>query len=169
MALSTNKQEALVWNDLKNIHLDAGWNSGIYEKEKYIDTIFQIAEGKGESFLYMIYEGNYHCRVKILNDFPVDLTTEVFILAAHFNNLLTNGVVVVNVSNRYVEYQQKKDLLIPLLYTGVLYDQLIRHYNVSKDIYAAFQRLLIENESPAIIIADLLRDNDKKNAKNADE
>jgi hypothetical protein len=39
---------------------------------------------------------------------------------------------------------------------------LIRHHNTSKDIYSAFQRLVIEQEAPAIIIADLLKDNDTK-------
>jgi hypothetical protein len=44
-----------------------------------------------------------------------------------------------------------------LLFNGEIYDQLICHYNASKDIYWAFQKLVEENEVPAIIIADLLR------------
>ena len=160
LALSFKKQEELVWKELKKLHADADWKHGVYEKDKYIETIFELGKEKGGAFYYMIYDGSFHCRVKILEDYPVELTTDLFILAAHFNNLLNNGVVIVNVQSHYIEYHQKRDLLIPLLYTSETYGQLMRHYNTSKDIYAAFQRLIIEQEAPAIIIADLLKENE---------
>ncbi len=47
------------------------------------------------------------------------------------------------------------------MYSGELYNQLIKHYDISKDIYAAYQRLIIEQEAPAIIIADLLREKEE--------
>ena len=160
LALSFKKQEETVWRELKKLHSDADWKHGVYEKEKYIETIFELGKEQGGAFYYMIYDGSFHCRVKILEDYPIELTTDLFILAAHFNNLLNNGVVIVNVQSRYVEYHQKRDLLIPLLYTSETYGQLMRHYNTSNDIYAAFQRLIIEQEAPAIIIADLLKENE---------
>lgn len=162
LTLSFKKQEELVWKELKKLHADADWRHGVYEKEKYIETIFKIGKEQGAAFYYMIYDGNFHCRVKILKGYPADLTTDLFILAAHFNNLLNNGVVVVNVNSHYVEYHQKRDLLIPLLYNFEIHGQLRGHYNTSKDIYAAFQRLIIEEEAPAIIIADLLKENESK-------
>lgn len=162
LTLSFKKQEELVWKELKKLHADADWKHGIYEKEKHIETVFEISKGQGGIFYYMIYDGCFHCRVKILKDYPIELTTDLFILAAHFNNLLKNGVVIVNVYSHFVEYHQKSDLLIPLLYNGEIHGQLNRHYNTSKDIYNAFQRLVIEQEAPAIIIADLLKDNDAK-------
>ena len=160
LALSFKKQEELVWKELKKLHADADWKHGVYEKEKYIETIFELGKEQRGAFYYMIYDGSFHCRVKILDDYPIELTTDLFILAAHFNNLLNNGVVIVNVQSRYVEYHQKRDLLIPMLYTSETYGQLMRHYNTSNDIYAAFQRLIIEQEAPAIIIADLLKENE---------
>ncbi len=160
LALSFKKQEELVWKELKKLHADADWKHGVYEKEKYIETIFELGKEQGGAFYYMIYDGSFHCRVKILENYSIELTTDLFILATHFNNLLNNGVVIVNVQSHYVEYHQKRDLLIPLLYTSETYEQLMRHYNTSKDIYAAFQRLIIEQEEPAIIIADLLRENE---------
>lgn len=160
LALSFKKQEELVWKELKKLHADADWKHGVYEKDKYIETIFELGKEQGGAFYYMIYDGSFHCRVKILEGYPVELTTDLFILAAHFNNLLNNGVVIVNVQSHYVEYHQNRDLLIPLLYTGETYGQLMRHYTTSKDIYAAFQRLIIEQEAPAIIIADLLKENE---------
>jgi hypothetical protein len=162
LALSFKKQEEIVWKELKKLHADADWKHGVYEKEKYIETIFELGKEQGGAFYYMIYDGSFHCRVKILENYPTELTTDLFILAAHFNNLLNNGVVIVNVQNCYVEYHQKRDLLIPLLYTSETYGQLMRHYKTSKDIYSAFQRLIIEQEAPAIIIADLLKENEAK-------
>lgn len=165
LTLNFEKQEEIVWKELKKLHSDAKWNSGVYEKERYIETNFEISKEKLSSFYYMIYDGCFHCRVKILEDFPHDLTSDLFILAAHFNNLLINGVVKVNVNSQYVEFHQKRDQLIPLLYNSEIHEQLIRHYNTSKDIYSAFQRLVYEQEAPAIIIADLLKENNSNNEK----
>ena len=163
ISLSFKKQEELVWQELKLLHAHSDWKHGVYEKEKYIETIFELGKETGGAFYYMIYDGSFHCRVKILEDYPNELTTDLFILAAHFNNLLNNGVVIVNVQNHFVEYHLKINLLIPLLYTDETYGQLMRHYNTSKDVYSAFQRLIIEQEAPAIIIADLLKNNERTN------
>ncbi len=162
LTLSFEKQEELVWKELKKLHTNTDWKHGIYEKEKYIETIFELGKEQVGAFYYMIYDGCFHCRVIILEDYPTELTTDLFVLAAHFNNLLNNGVVIVNVNSRYVEYHLKRDLLIPLLYSGEIYGQLARHYSTSKDIYSAFQRLVIDQEAPAIIIADLLKENETK-------
>jgi len=162
LSLSFKKQEELVWKELKKIHANANWKHGVYEKEKYIETVFAIGKEQGGSFYYMIYDGSLHYRVKILEDYPTEITTDLFILAAHFNNLLINGVVIINVNNSFIEYHLKNDLLIPLLNNNQIHGQLIRHYNTSKDIYSAFQRLVIEQEAPAIIIADLLKESETK-------
>jgi hypothetical protein len=162
LTFGLKKQEEIVWKELKKLHAVSEWNSGVYEKEKYIETVFEISKEQGGIFYYMIYDDSFHCRVKILEDYPTELTTDLFILAAHFNNLLNNGVVIVNVNSLYVEYHQKRDLLIPLLFSGEINSQLTRHYNTSKDIYSAFQRLVIEQEAPAIIIADLLKSKELK-------
>ena len=45
-------------------------------------------------------------------------------------------------------------------------DGILKDYNTAKDIYSAFQRLINENESPAIIIADLLNNNDMNDELN---
>jgi hypothetical protein len=153
------KQEELVWNDLKRLHTVANFKSGVYERERYIETIFGLSDEQLGTFYYMVYDARFHCRVKVLEDFPEELTTDVFILASHINNVLNNGVVKVNVNSGYVEFHQKRDLLVSLIYTDDIYDQLLRHYNTSKDIHAAFRRLVVEQEAPAIIIADLLKKN----------
>lgn len=163
LSLSDQKQELLVWEDLKKLHQNAEWKSGIYEKDKTIEACFEISNERLGSFYYVLDDGYLHFMVKVLEDFPAELTTDIFVLAAHFNNLLNIGTVVINVKGGYVEYCQKRELLIPLLYTGDIYQQMVRHYNVTKDIYSAFNRLVEEQEAPAIIIADLLKNNSSIN------
>ena len=114
----------------------------------------------------MIYDGFYHCRVKIHENYRVELTTQLFVLASHFNNLLNSGVVVVNVDKQYIEYHLKTDILIPTLYTGEIQEIKVRHFNVSKDIFWAFNELIYKNEEPALIIADLLRSKNEDNSQN---
>jgi hypothetical protein len=36
------------------------------------------------------------------------------------------------------------------------------HYNTSKDIYGAYKKLIVDNEEPALIIADLMRNREHK-------
>lgn len=166
VSLSFKKQETLAWKDLKQIHLQAEWKSGVYEKERYIETAFEISNGKGALFHYFIAEGSFHCRVRLIENFSIELTTDVFVLASHFNNLLSNGVVKIDVNTQSVDYYQKTDLLVPLLYRGEYQNQISIHYNTSLDIYAAFTRLVIEQEAPAIIIADLLKSKENKDREN---
>lgn len=159
LSLSSQKQELLVWKDFVKLHQDAGWKSGIYEKDKTIEAYFTIGIDRMGTFDYLLHDGYLYYTVKVLEDFPTELTTDVFVLAAHINNHLSNGVVVIDVGERRVDYRKKRELLLPLLYTDDLYEQLIRHYKSSKDIYSAFNRLVEEQEAPAIIIADLLKNN----------
>jgi hypothetical protein len=162
LLLNLEKQQAIVWKELKKLHSKNEWRHGIYEKEKCVETIFEINEGHICTFYYFISDKSFHCRVKILQNYPIELTSDLFILSTHFNNLLNNGVVTINVDHQFVEYHQKRDLLIPVLYTGEIEMQLISHFHTSKDIFKAFQRLIVEQEAPAIIIADLMKEYNKE-------
>ena len=157
----------MFWKDLKRYHAQAEYSSGIFEKEKTIESNFGISKDTSATYYFQVDDGFFYCRVKVLQDFPSEFTPDVFILASHFNNLLNNGVVKVNTESRYVEYQVKRDILAPLLFTDEIHTQAFGHYRISKDVYGAFKRLIEEQESPAIIIADLLRskDNEKKTAE----
>ena len=165
LSLKKVKQEKIVWNDLKKHHEDQKYQSGVFEKDRYIESFFQINDDKSFAFYYAIFENKFNCRVKVLDTFDEELTSDIFILATHFNNLLNNGNVLINVDNNYVEYVVKTDLLIPLLYKGEIENQITRHYNSTKDIERAFQRLVNEQEAPAIIIADLLEEKSETNKK----
>jgi hypothetical protein len=124
---SFEKQEELVWQDMKKLHASTDWRSGVFEKRRYIETVFTMAKREYATFYYMLYDGRYHCRVKLLKNFPDELATDVFILASHMNNILNNGIVTVNAVDKYVEFHQNRDLIIPLIYTDDIYDQFIRY------------------------------------------
>lgn len=157
LSLNSKKQSEIVWADLKKLHIDAEWKHGVFEKGNYVETWFEIQQGQGAAFYYIVNENYFHCRVRVLDNFPEELTTDIFVLAAHFNNLLNRGVVTVDVDDRYVGFQIKSPLLIPLLYHAEMWHQINLHQDLAQDIYKAFQRLVCEQEAPAIIIADLLK------------
>ena len=157
ISLSRQKQENLVWKDLKKYHTNSVWHSGIFEKEKYIHTSFEISDYILRDYYYMLYNGYYTCTVRIIEDFPQELTTDLFVLATHFNNLLEKGIVIINVKENCIEYSLKINYLVPLLSTGEIDTNVLTHYKTSKDIFWAFQKMIDENEAPAIIMADLMK------------
>ena len=73
-------------------------------------------------------------------------------------------MVVVEVASSSVLYRVKMDALIPLLYSGEIHFQIRAHYNISKDVYWAFQRVVVDNEEPVLIIADVLNKRDNERA-----
>ena len=166
ISISHKKQEKLVWEDLKSLHAKEKWESGIYENEKLIETRFNIAKERVSTFYYSIYERQFLCRVEVLDFFHSDLTTDVFILASHFNNIMKYGKVIVNVQSQAVQYHIKNSIFSYLLYPGDIHFQLKNHYDIAKDLRWAFQQLLDTDEPPAIIIADFLKKKEDEESKN---
>ena len=162
ISISRNKHEKVVWNKLIKLHKKKSWSYGIYEIANYVETVFELMPNIQVAYYYMIYQGSFHCRVKVLQEYRPELATDLFILASHFNNLLNNGVVVVNPESRYVEYHVKSSILLHLLFPGEIESQILRHYYTSKDVYWAFAKLVNDNEVPAMIIADLMRTKSKE-------
>lgn len=167
LSIHSNKWDDLVWNDLKKIHLDAKWRSGIHEHDKLIECSFNIEDSKVLSYLHFIRNGQFYARVTLVDEFEEELINDMFILTTHLNNILIRGQVTINPTNRSVNFTDYEPILIPLLYTGDIYEHITRHYNLSKTIYAAYNRLLYEGEAPAIIIADIINEN--KNEENNTE
>jgi len=156
LALNPTKQENLVWEDLKTFYENLGWYHGVYENERFIETNVGISEEKALSFCNSLQGGNLCFNATILTDYPEELTTEAFILATHFNNLMSHGVVTIDVENRVVRYVLAKEIILPCLYTGEISWMHQLHCRTAEDIHWAFQKLVEENEHPALIFADLL-------------
>ena len=162
VAFRLKKLDNVIWEDLKTLHKQNEWRYGCYETERFIETGFEIEENHVVPFYYFVSLEYFQCRVKIVESYSIDETTNIFILASHFNNVLRRGKIIINVEAAFVEYQEKLDSLLPFIYSGELYAEIIRHHRTAKDAYQAFQRLIKDQEEPAIIIADLLRNNQDK-------
>lgn len=159
---SLERAEQVVWEDLKNYHKNAEWRSGVYESDKLIRTYFEIENGETGEFYYSVNDKFYYSRARILVEYDTDLTNDIFVLASHFNNLLSHGRVVINPESRIVEYQIKRSVLIPLLYPIEIEEQLYRHFAASEDVRYGFQRLIKTRENPSFIIAEVLEKNQPK-------
>lgn len=165
LSLTISNQEVVVWEDMKKLHAECEWRSGVFEADRCIETVFPIAENTSGLYMYWVTENELHCVVKVLDGYSPELATEIFVLASHFNNHLKHGTVEVNVSSSTVSYRLKQNVLIPCLYAEESYHQLMMHYNTSKDVYWAFQRLVRDSEDPALIFADLLNMRDERQEK----
>lgn len=162
LTLNPEKQTSLVWEDMKQIHAHAGWRSGIYETEKFIETAFRIANETPGIYRYWIEEGEIHYYVEVLRNYSDNLTPDVFILASHINNLYRSGKVEIDVESSSVAYRSKSAMLLQLLYRDEHHHDLIAHQLASEDVYWAFRKLATEHEEPALIVADMLKMREEK-------
>jgi hypothetical protein len=163
LSLSIQKQEDLVWRDLKKLHVKDEWKFVIDDNEKSISTFFLLSENKEGIFYHKIIHGRLYSTVRILDSVPPqELIKDLFILAGYLNSLIDNGIVVVN-ENKNIIYIQNTRLIISLLNSDEIYNQIWDHYLNSLNIYGAFQRLITGDESPAIIIDDMRKKHYKGN------
>lgn len=83
LLLSAPKQDAVVWANLNQLHLDNAWKSGVYEHEQYIESGLKISKGIGATYYYMLYDRMYHCHVKVLDHYPPQLPSDFFVLVSN--------------------------------------------------------------------------------------
>lgn len=160
---STQKQKNQVFQDLKDLHQAAGWSSGIFEKDYLIQTSFQLSGEDYGDFYYLVTDQAFVCRIPIIRGYEQTSSSEAFILATHFNNLLKDGLVRVYPEPGIVEYETKTSLAEILLHPEELYFFMLQHHSISKDLFWAFSRLFEEEEEPAMIIADLMLQKETEN------
>jgi len=159
--LSTfRKYEDVVWKKLKKFLSKRGYHCGIYEDAKYIAITHLIEENKPVYFYYGISEDGFmYCDAIVLKDFPEELTTDFFIMASHFNNSLPlyRGKVIIDVHSQQVIYRRDLGILYPLVLDDHFSYFVDDHYDIMQDIHWAFDKLVEEQEDPAIVFADLMR------------
>ena len=154
--LDEAQQLECVWNELIKVHKESNWRFGIYESENYVETTFAISEEMQTTYRYLIYEQNLHFDVRVLDSFPTDLTTDLFVLASHFNNLLMFGKVVVDVNRCNVLFSYQNEISFYSVFPEKIDHHISRHFHISRDVYWAFQKYITEREEPVIIIGELL-------------
>ena len=121
-----------------------------------METTFAISEEMQTTYRYLIYEQNLHFDVRVIDSFPTEITTDLFVLASHFNNLLMFGKVVVNVNRSNVLFSYQNEVSLYSVFPEKIDHHISRHFHISRDVYWAFQKYLTEREEPVIIIGELL-------------
>lgn len=152
----------IVWNELIKLHRKENWNFGLYENERYIRTTFKDNDNELE-FNYQVTEDKLVFRSAIAVDFNEENTNDIMILSSHLNSLLTFGMVRVNIDDNYVEFIYQGDLLLYMLYPGIIHSNIGRHFRITSDCYWAFSQLLKSGEEPVFVISELLKRNQKEN------
>jgi len=151
-----SQQKEYIWNEIIQLHRNRNWRFGVFENQNYLESTFQISGNTDAFYHYLIYDQHLHFDVSVIDSFPPEITTDLFVLAAHFNNLLTFGKVVVNVNKNYVHFSFQNELSLYSALPEKIELDLIRHYQISKDVYWAFQKFVSEREEPVIIISELM-------------
>lgn len=163
MILTKNHPE-IAWKELIKLNKEAGWHFGQYDKDRKVETAFSFHDDETfRKFQYEITQRKMIFSVNILQDFEIDSTHDIMILASHFNSLLNNGIIRVNTSDRQVYCEFTGEILLYVLYPGEIQTDILQHYNLAKDCCWAFNHLLVSGEDPVFIIAELLKRKEEEN------
>lgn len=156
------QHQACVWDELTRLHRNRNWRFSVFESENYVESIFHITEDTDEFYRYLLYDQQLHFDVRVLHSFPQEITTDLFVLAAHFNNLLTFGKVILDVNRNNVVFNFHNELKLYSVFPEKIEPDLSHHYQISKDVYWAFQKFVSEREEPVIIISEALNRQEKR-------
>jgi hypothetical protein len=156
----------IVWKKLKAYHLGEKFKTGFFEADKMAETKFNLGDNRIVRFFYSIADNKFKCRSRVLETFDPELGTDLFVLATHFNNLMSRGKVIVYPEHQIVDVEFEIALELLILYPQELYLQTVRHFQLTENVYWAFLKLTEEGEEPAIIIADVFRKYGKSSSNN---
>jgi hypothetical protein len=151
-----NHHEEIVWKLLKKELKIVPFKHEVKESEKTVYTKFHLDPNILGNFWYMMYSDRLYFRAAIIPNYPVEQTTNIFILAQHFNNQLNHGSVVVDVPLNYIEFRTTYHFPEIIFTENAIQKHINHHYKISCDIFWAFNKMLAENEEPAYIIAELI-------------
>lgn len=166
LLVKPSNRKSIVWKDLKSTYLNLGWEHSLDENRKLIEASFIFIEQYQGIFIYQFEDDQVLYRGLIFEEFPDDMMSDLFILATHLNNVLTIGMVTINMRDHFVEFVLKEPFVKPFLFPEDIDSTIIEHLRMMDDIiFPSFYRLIYEKESPAIIIADALRNSRSSSEK----
>ncbi len=151
-----NNAEKFVWEELLNLNRKNHWSHSVFETDKQIETLFAINKAKTKTFIYAVFKDQLLFKVVLVENFPIENTTDLFILATHYNNNYQHGRVVIDVKERRVEFISLDALEIYSLLPEKISSDLSLHYYISKDVFWGFNKYLETKDEPALIFADFL-------------
>lgn len=162
---SEERQSRLFWKMLKNHLTESELVFGAYERERTLHVDLEVAENTTLKFEYFVHKARFFLICRFLKyDAPED-ASEIFILAQHMNNLIGHdGTLRVETDEQVCSLVFNVDFRPILLGFSGIRELIIRHHSIAVDARNAFLRLMIEGEEPAIIIADLLKENNQEDS-----
>lgn len=156
----------LLWINLKEYFASTQSKYETFESEKYIETLYSVDQGNRifKRFHYHVDKESELLKsiVWISEGYDDKKSRHVLILSAHFNSLMKHGIVRVNTNICTVLLEFRVHLLVPFMFSEEIHSQIIAHYEMSKDIVWAFNRLFLFEEDPVYIILDLQKKIDKR-------
>ena len=160
--LDVKNQEIELWEKLKAFLEFKKYRFGAFEREKTCEVQLEIIESYFKTYYYSIDENELHLRVQLVEEYPVEQATDIFVLASHLNNILRVGKVKINVKYNYVEYHISKNNLLFLLDEKELVAFISSHYSVSQTLFFAYYQLINQGIPPVEIISELLNPNEEE-------
>ena len=160
--LDVKNQEIELWEKLKAFLEFKKYRFGAFEREKTCEVQLEIIESYFKTYYYSIDENELHLRVQLVEEYPLEQATDIFVLASHLNNILRVGKVKINVKYNYVEYHISKNNLLFLLDEKELVAFISSHYSVSQTLFFAYYQLINQGIPPVEIISDLLKSNEEE-------
>ena len=159
------KRENIVWNKLKEFFKKEGYHHGVYEEQKEIEAQFNIKDNEIKSFIYRVskQESQLFATTNIINKYPEDSVTDIFILTSHLNSILKNGKIILDPQKSTVTLMNKISLIDCVYDHRFIYEMICRHIEYSKDIDWAFKKLIVEKEEPVFIIDEIIKSKEKSN------
>lgn len=148
--------EQIVWKLLKKELKIVPFKHEVNESEKTVYTKFHLAPNILGRFWYMMFYDRLFFRAIIIPNYPVEQTTNIFILAQHFNNQVNHGSVVIDVPLNHIEFRTTYHFPEIIFTKNAIEKHIHYQFNISCDIFWAFNKMLTENEEPAYIIAELI-------------
>lgn len=158
LLIHPSKRKTIVWEDLKNTYSALNWDHTVNEDKKGIEAGLIFKDKYQGIFIYQFEDNQILYRGLIFEEFPDDMISDLFILATHLNNVLTIGMVTINMRDHFVEFVLKEPIVKPFLFPEDIDSTIVEHLRIMDDIiFPFFYRLIYEKESPEIIIDEALR------------
>ncbi len=166
---NVHNRVSAVWLALKKHYEQSGCNYGTYESMRFIETTYTINEKHQiyKKFQYHVDEKSDLLKsiVWISEGFDSDKVKNILILSSHLNTLMNAGLVRVDTKNCTISMEMAIPLLVPYLYENEISNLCGKHFNLSRDIVWAYNRLLICDDNPVFIISDLMKKVEKQQHK----
>ncbi len=145
-----------VWNDMLRFFKTNGFRFGQYENEKVVDIHFETKLSGSLMFKCNITDDKLIFRGLILSAFDIDRTSDVLVLAAHFNAILKHGRVSASTEGNFVEFIYEGNLLTYLISPDKIEHDFEVHFNITTDCIWAFKSMIQSGDNPVFVISQLL-------------